>query len=64
MPHSGVSWEDTARLLAWMDATKQLSLSRHAPAYLGHEPCVVAEVGVPAPVVVVPPAVRPRRPPF
>lgn len=48
-PHSGVSWEDSARLLAWMDATKQLALSRHAPAYLGHEPCVAADVaGFPA----------------
>ena len=41
-PHAGVGWSETTRLLAWMDATRQLSLSRHAPAYLGHEPCVGA----------------------
>ena len=41
-PHAGVTWAETAKLLAWTDATKQLSLSRHAPAYLGHEPCVPA----------------------
>jgi hypothetical protein len=43
-PHAGVSWEASATLLAAMDATKQLSLSRHAPAYLGHEPCVAADI--------------------
>ena len=43
------TWGDTARFLAWADATKQLSLSRHAPAYLGQEPCVHADaVGYPA----------------
>ena len=39
-PHAGVGYEETARLLAWTDACKQLTLSRHAPAFLGHEPCV------------------------
>jgi hypothetical protein len=33
-PHAGVSWAQSVKLLAWVDATKQLALSRHAPAFL------------------------------
>ena len=47
-PHAGVSYSETAVLLAAMDATRQLSLSRHAPAFLGHEPCVPASSHYPA----------------
>ena len=42
-PHSGVGWAETSKLMAWVDATRQLALSRHAPAFLGHEPCVGAD---------------------
>ena len=39
-PHAATSWEVAAKLHNAMDATRQLVLSRHAPAFLGHEPCV------------------------
>ena len=49
-PHACVSWEMTASTMAAMDAARQLTLARHAPAFLGHEPCVPADArsGYPA----------------
>lgn len=49
-PHTGTTWADASSLIAAMDAIRQLSLSRHAPAFLGVEPCMPADprTGFPA----------------
>jgi hypothetical protein len=49
-PHAHVSWSDAARLHNALDATRQLALSRHAAAFLGHIPHVPASAphGYPA----------------